>query len=29
MTLADRYRDRAPSKSRIDVAVSKYTSVAA
>jgi hypothetical protein len=29
MTLAERYRDRAPSKSRIDVAVSKYTSVAA
>lgn len=29
MALADRYRDRPPSKSRIDVAVSKYTSVAA
>ena len=29
LTLADRYRDRAPSKSRINVAVSKYTSVAA
>jgi hypothetical protein len=27
MTLADRYKDRAPSKSRIDVSVSKYTSV--
>ena len=29
VTLADRYADRPPSKSRIDVAVSKYTSVAA
>ncbi|KIC48886.1 hypothetical protein [Tateyamaria sp. ANG-S1] len=29
LTLADRYADRPPSKSRIDVAVSKYTSVAA
>ncbi|MBY5932653.1 SoxR reducing system RseC family protein [Tateyamaria omphalii] len=29
MTLADRYADRPPSKSRIDVPVSKYTSVAA
>ena len=29
MTLADRYATRAPSKSRIDHAVSKYTSVAA
>ena len=29
VTLAARYQDRAPSKSRIDVAVSKYTSVAA
>ena len=28
MTLAARYRDRPPSKSRIDVAVSKYTSIA-
>ena len=28
MTLHDRYRDRAPSKSRIDVPASKYTSVA-
>ncbi|NBT32530.1 MAG: hypothetical protein EBT13_11710, partial [Rhodobacteraceae bacterium] len=28
LTLADRYRDRAPSKSRIDVPASKYTSVA-
>mmetsp|Transcript_18163 Transcript_18163/g.28377 ORF Transcript_18163/g.28377 Transcript_18163/m.28377 type:complete len:408 (+) Transcript_18163:9349-10572(+) len=28
-TLADRYADRPPSKSRIDHAVSKYTSVAA
>lgn len=27
MTLADRYRDRAPSKSRIDVAASKFTSM--
>ncbi len=27
MTLADRYRDRTPSKSRIDVVASKYTSV--
>ncbi|WP_415920548.1 hypothetical protein [Tateyamaria sp. SN6-1] len=27
VTLADRYADRPPSKSRIDVAVSKYTSV--
>jgi hypothetical protein len=27
-TLADRYRDRTPSKSRIDVAASKYTSTA-
>ncbi|GAA6192365.1 hypothetical protein [Phaeobacter sp. NW0010-22] len=27
MTLAERYKDRAPSKSRIDVAISKYTSV--
>lgn len=27
MTLRDRYRDRAPSKSRIDVAASKYTSM--
>lgn len=25
--LADRYRDRAPSKSRIDIPVSKYTSI--
>ncbi|MCB4378935.1 hypothetical protein FZX02_00410 [Synechococcus sp. MU1644] len=29
LTLADRYADRPPSKSRIDHAVSKYTSVAA
>jgi hypothetical protein len=29
MTLADRYRDRPPSKSRIDVPASKYTSMAA
>lgn len=29
LTLADRYASRPPSKSRIDVAVSKYTSVAA
>jgi hypothetical protein len=29
LTLADRYADRAPSKSRIDVPASKYTSVAA
>ena len=29
VTLAQRYADRPPSKSRIDVAVSKYTSVAA
>jgi hypothetical protein len=29
MTLADRYADRPPSKSRIDRAVSKYTSIAA
>ncbi len=29
LTLAARYADRPPSKSRIDVAVSKYTSVAA
>jgi hypothetical protein len=29
MTLANRYANRAPSKSRIDHAVSKYTSVAA
>lgn len=29
VTLADRYADRPPSKSRIDVAVSKYTTVAA
>ncbi|WP_299041689.1 hypothetical protein [uncultured Tateyamaria sp.] len=29
VTLADRYADRPPSKSRIDVPVSKYTSVAA
>ena len=29
VTLADRYRGRAPSKSRIDVAASKYTSMAA
>jgi hypothetical protein len=28
LTLADRYRDRAPSKSRIDVPASKYTSLA-
>jgi hypothetical protein len=28
MTLAARYQGRAPSKSRIDHAVSKYTSVA-
>ncbi|MBE0413930.1 hypothetical protein [Yoonia sp.] len=28
MTLADRYRDRQASKSRIDVAVSKYTDIA-
>ena len=28
VTLADRYRDRPPSKSRIDVPASKYTSVA-
>ncbi|PUB11292.1 hypothetical protein [Yoonia sediminilitoris] len=28
LTLADRYRDRHPSQSRIDVAVSKYTSFA-
>ncbi|MEL6466316.1 MAG: hypothetical protein AAFQ58_15235 [Pseudomonadota bacterium] len=28
LTLADRYADRPPSKSRIDVPVSKYTSVA-
>ena len=27
LTLAERYRDRKPSKSRIDVAVSKYTSL--
>ena len=27
LTLADRYRDRQPSKSRIDVPVSKYTSL--
>ncbi len=27
MTLAERYKDRAPSKSRIDVAISKFTSV--
>jgi hypothetical protein len=27
VTLADRYRDRPPSKSRIDVPASKYTSV--
>ncbi|MCF2903692.1 hypothetical protein L0666_01715 [Octadecabacter sp. CECT 8868] len=27
MTLADRFRDRAPSKSRIDVAASKFTSM--
>ncbi|WP_164658908.1 hypothetical protein [Tropicibacter sp. Alg240-R139] len=29
LTLAERYHDRAPSKSRIEVAVSKYTAVAA
>ena len=29
MTLADRYAGRPPSKSRIDISVSKYTSVAA
>ncbi|MEM8653711.1 MAG: hypothetical protein AAGF36_03120 [Pseudomonadota bacterium] len=29
LTLADRYADRPPSKSRIDVPVSKYTSVTA
>ncbi|MFL4471684.1 hypothetical protein ACERZ8_18050 [Tateyamaria armeniaca] len=29
VTLADRYADRPPSKSRIDVPVSKYTSIAA
>ncbi|MEO0402953.1 MAG: hypothetical protein AAF214_11310 [Pseudomonadota bacterium] len=29
LTLADRYADRPPSKSRIDHAVSKYTSIAA
>ncbi|MEL6809114.1 MAG: hypothetical protein AAFO97_15180 [Pseudomonadota bacterium] len=29
MTLGGRYADRPPSKSRIDVAVSKYTSIAA
>ena len=29
LTLAERFAGRAPSKSRIDVAVSKYTSVAA
>lgn len=29
LTLADRFADRPPSKSRIDVPVSKYTSVAA
>lgn len=29
MTLAERYADRAPSKSRIDVPASKYTSMAA
>ncbi|UWQ80784.1 hypothetical protein K3725_07240 [Leisingera sp. S132] len=29
LTLADRYRDRKPSRSRIDVPVSKFTSVAA
>ncbi|KIC27232.1 hypothetical protein [Leisingera sp. ANG-M6] len=29
LTLAERYRDRKPSKSRIDVPVSKFTSVAA
>ena len=28
LTLADRFRDRAPSKSRIDVPASKYTSLA-
>ncbi|MEX0364586.1 MAG: hypothetical protein AB3N22_00860 [Ruegeria sp.] len=28
LTLAERYENRAPSKSRIDVAVSKYTSMA-
>lgn len=28
LTLADRFRDRAPSASRIDVAASKYTSMA-
>jgi hypothetical protein len=28
LTLADRYRDRPPSKSRIDVPASKYTSTA-
>ncbi|MFT4706297.1 MAG: hypothetical protein ACJAWC_001008 [Yoonia sp.] len=28
VTLADRYRDRAPSRSRIDVTASKYTSTA-
>ncbi|WP_322893725.1 MULTISPECIES: hypothetical protein [unclassified Yoonia] len=28
VTLSDRFRDRAPSKSRIDVPVSKYTSLA-
>jgi len=29
LTLAERYRDRKPSQSRIDVPVSKFTSVAA
>ena len=29
LTLAERYRDRAPSKSRIDVSASPYTSVSA
>jgi len=29
LTLADRYRDRQPSRSRIDVPASKYTSLAA
>ena len=29
LTLADRYRGRAPSRSRIDVAASRYTSMAA
>jgi hypothetical protein len=28
LSLADRYRDRPPSKSRIAVAMSKYTSIA-